>query len=334
VDNFLKRVTVVVSTLVIMATMCSCNKGRDGSESIDKVSPGVEVTNTKNSPTIESTKGGNSSEAKNKTEEDSNLNYFKDLIQLGSYSEIIRLGGEQRDPKDVIIKDGKMTLPEGKVVTLIGTTPGKMKSFINVEKDKVKQLVSEMEKSKVVNSESVGWSLHDTVGATISILLINTSAEYIEIGVDLNGKNIHMFDINYEDPKKRVYNLCIQSEKLTNMIKELTGWKYVSNKDLDDIVKAKYKDLSYDANKEFELTKDEIKVLVDGVSNSTKKTLEYPSPRNIVIEAVKSNGETIHMIWSKEGGGMGIEGVHYQLSNESIKSLNNILTKNSTIPSK
>ena len=334
--DILKRTFVLGIILITITAVCGCTNTNDV-ESKDKAIANGEVPNIENNTDIENNKDKENNtdiNSTDKSDQDSNqMEYFKKLIKLGSYTEIIRLGGEKRDPKDVVI-DKKMTFPEGKVVTIISETPGTTKKFVDIGEDKIKELISEIEKSEVVDSLSVNWSNLDTLGTSIEILLLNTSAEYIRVGIDLNTKNNHMFGIMYEEPKISERHFCLQSEKLTEMIKELSGWRAVSNKELEDIVEAKYIDLQYDENKEFELTPDEIKAIVEVISNSKIKPAEYSSLRNIVIEALCSNGETIHMVWSERWEGLGVEGTHYQIGGKHTKILADILNKYSTLPPK
>jgi len=297
-----KGQAALIILLIVMVLLSSCNKiVIDPDEYISDLDKEAKVIQDGKSETV------------NSFINDGELSVFQELIKLGSYTENIRLGGEQRDPQNIIFTDeGKMILPEGKVVTILGETEGRLKRFINISEDKIHELIREIENSKVVEFEPEYSNLLDAVNASAEIILLNTSSEYISLNISLNAKNNHAMIITYEYGDRNIFKY-LQSKKVGELIKEIIGWKEVAISDLNDIVQARVIDISHNPSLEFKLTQEEIDMLINAIPYGVKKVREYDAKyKNIIIEAARENGEIINMIWAPETYGLSIEGVHYE----------------------
>lgn len=254
-------------------------------------------------------------------------------ISLGSYDEIIRLGGSQRDPKKIIFRDRLMVLPEGKVVTLTSKTNGTLERFINITSEEVKELVSIIESSEIIDEEQIKKNVNQKLGAEINLIILNTSAEFIHISIIASNDNIHWLRIYNEDPKKDMTNLCIQSEALTDKIKKLSEWKTFSNSDIVRATKVTGIDYYNNLNKEFELSDDEVELLKSAIKEAKPTVLESGCPFDLSFVVTLDNGEVIHMLWADDSCGfIGIEGSAYKVSESYIKQINEMLNIKSSTP--
>ncbi|MDQ2087114.1 hypothetical protein RBH29_11825 [Herbivorax sp. ANBcel31] len=303
-----KKLSFLLIIIILTFSVVGCNE-INNIELEDK-----SFTNEKDNEIVPSTKNPVSDKVPSSSQ-------FQELISFGSYTDIIRLGGEHRDSNDVVFNDDKLILPEGKLITVLGETAGILKRFIDVDEDNIRQLIREIENAKVVDSETVKYNFQETIDGSIDIVLINTSAEYIRLSIYLNSKNNHSIQIVHENTNgedtiigKYPDLLYLHSEKLGDLIKDIIGWKFITNKDLNNILHVNVRNISNESDVEFELTEEEIKIFIDTIASyPAMLPREYSSAyKNVIIEAITDEGKTINMIWAPNGGGLGIEGVHYQ----------------------
>lgn len=249
---------------------------------------------------------------------------FSEFIALGSYGEFIRLGGSQRDSERVETVDNKVVFPEGMLITLIGKTSGTVNRFIEIEPDEAKGFILHIEESPIVKEEDAVNPNRYQIGAEINCVLLNAAGEYIGVKVIPFSDGINRVLIWYQKDSFEESSFYTYSEALTELIKELTGWKLVEPDTLNSIIKGKCRNIN--TKTEYSFDNKELKELVNAVINGKATDADWKCPFDISIELTLENGETVNMLWCGDNNGViGVEGSMYELSKEYTDRLCKLL---------
>jgi hypothetical protein len=149
--------------------------------------------------------------------------WAKESIQIGTFENIIRLGGSYRDRVDVIEND-TLIFPEGKVVTFIAHN--QTNAFkVDYTRDEMKEFIALLEESSI--ESDVHLESKELMGI---ILLLNTSAKYLDIKIYRYTSEIYKLYIGYEKEdvllkydEDKSYEVYLRSAKVINIMKIILG---------------------------------------------------------------------------------------------------------------
>jgi len=250
--------------------------------------------------------------------------YYKEIFSLGSYDEIIRIGGKFGDSPKVDTSK-KVIFPEGKIVTATTKTSGTREKFLDMPINIVKDMLSTIENKSVTIQKTIK-SFDYLLGANLTLILLNTSGDYIPVHIQL-GKN-HNHQISVWDDKfsenDSTKHYFFYSPEFTKIIKKLSGWCKVSDDDFNDISSATCTTTASPRNgkeKTRVLSKKEIQIIIEAAKTKNKilEPLESSCPFDKFVELTTKDGTVIHISWANDScGRIGIEGQMFTIKDSQL----------------
>jgi hypothetical protein len=151
--------------------------------------------------------------------------WAEEMMKLGSYQEIIRVAGQERDKAEVLFKE-KLLLPQANVVTILVKEKNVMPRFVEQPQDMVKKFLEVLEQAETLtNIETEIPTKGNLMG---QILLLNTLGEYVLIDLEAGSDDIVKADIKYEKEydmdsfdEARSETFYIRSADLVEMLNKL-----------------------------------------------------------------------------------------------------------------
>lgn len=142
--------------------------------------------------------------------------FFLSYAGAAYYDSIIRMGGAQRNRQNIVIKDEKMILPEGKVVNITVNGGDKEGTLAIETEDSANEFIGMLESSKVSERDILSINSDE-----VNIVILNTSGEYSLILLSLSDDGMVNCRILSENKQDNAMNFQIESKQLYELLSNL-----------------------------------------------------------------------------------------------------------------
>jgi len=158
----------------------------------------------------------------------------------------------------------------------------------------------------------------------LKILFLNTNGDYMILNIYSFSDDKHYIQVNNVNSDNNI-ELRFQSNELTELVKELSGVRFVEEVELTTAIDCKV--VNSKTNQTYELTVEEAVIFRDIIiSNLDNKTAMCAGPFDIDLRMNTSN-TSIFMLWANDSCPiLKIEGIAYELNDEDALTIQDMLT--------